>query len=66
MGYTPREPAHPSGKIPGSAPPSRPIRSAGQRAEPAFNTSPGASTNKTAVGKERQAFKTRGGPGNAA
>jgi hypothetical protein len=59
-----REAAIPGKQMPGAAPPMRPIRTAGPKAEPAFNTSPGASTNKRAVPRE-PAFKTRGGPGNA-
>lgn len=48
----------------GTAPPSRPIRSAGPVAEPAFRTTSGASVNKTSVPVERQAFKSRPGSGN--
>jgi hypothetical protein len=54
----------PGKQMRGSAPPMRPIRTAGPKTEPAFATSPGASTNKRAVPRE-PAFKTRGGPGNA-
>jgi hypothetical protein len=57
-----REPAHPSKRIPGSAPPMRPIRSAGPKAEPAFRTTPGASVNKSA--NREPAFRTRPGPGS--
>lgn len=64
------EPAFPTGRIRGGA---APAKSGGQRMpsgsstpayEPAFNQSPGRSTNKTVVPRE-QAFKTRGGKGNS-
>jgi hypothetical protein len=58
-----REPAHPSKRIPGSAPPMRPIRSAGPKAEPAYRTTPGASVNKRSVPRE-PAFKTTPGAGS--
>jgi hypothetical protein len=60
----PREAAVPGKRMPGAAPPARPIRSAGSISEPAFKTTVGASTNKRSVPRE-PAFKTRGSPGNA-
>jgi hypothetical protein len=62
MARTPREAAHPSKRIPGSAPPMRPVRSAGPNVEPAYRTTPGASVNKS-VSRE-PAFRTRPGPGS--
>lgn len=64
-----REAAHPSGRMPGKAPPAKtggqvmPTGMGAPAPEPAFRTSPGRSTNKTAVANER-AFRTRGGKGN--
>lgn len=63
MARVPREVAHPSKRIPGAAPPMRPVRSAGSSAEPAYRTTPGASVNKRSVPRE-PAFKTRPGPGS--
>jgi hypothetical protein len=60
----PREPAHPSGRIPGSAPPAKTSRAPGPGNAAAFKTSPGASVNKAPVRREQQAFKTRPGAGS--
>jgi hypothetical protein len=57
-----REVAHPSKRVPGAAPPSRPSRAAGPGNEAAYRTTPGASVNKS-VNRE-PAFKTRPGPGS--
>lgn len=65
-----REAAHPSGRMPGSAPPAKtggqrmPSSASAPASEPAFNQgATGRSTNKTVVRGE-PAFKTRGGKGN--
>ena len=62
MARVPPEPAHPSGRIPGSPAPKRTDRSVPPRPEPAFRTSPGASVNKRATSEP--AFKSRPGSGS--
>jgi hypothetical protein len=57
-----REPAHPSKRIPGSAPPAKTSRAPGPGNEAAYRTTPGASVNKS-VNRE-PAFRTRPGPGS--
>lgn len=64
-----REPAMPSTRMRGSAPPAKsggqvmPTKAPAPAPEPAFRSTPGRSTNKTVVASE-PAFRTRGGKSN--
>lgn len=51
-------------RVPGAPAPKTTSRAPGPGNATAFRTSPGASVNKTSVGKERQAFRSRPGSGS--